>query len=1280
MFRAGDVEGTLTLDRTPFNRGLDMARADAGRFAREKFTATVDLDTGKASLDADRLQGKLDSLDTTANVDLDISAAMAKAELLKREVASIGGAGGVGGIGGTGGGGGSSVFGSGGFFQGSFLAKAAGAGALFAPTIGASALQGVLGAGALGLGAGAAAGVGGAGILGAAKPAVTALGNVTTAQKNLNTAIATYGKDSAQAKTATLALSAAQAALPDSGQKVARSLADIQTRWAHLSMPAQNQFFGLLSDGLHAAEQQLPMFAHSAETSMGAARGAMDHFFAVLKTPDFHTFVQTMTQTFAQGIGPFERGIENIGHVLERIAVASAPDVLRMLQGFQDVTHGWEQSTQNAASLQHNVHQTVEQFGEWFHLASALGHVLSALFLTNTRGAREGGHAIQGMADGLNNWANWIDHHHHEVNQFFINVLHTVEILGSALGNFAQTMEPLSVAIVPVSAAIRDTLNALNSVKVGNISALTALMVAWSATRFGGGLGGAAGGAAEAGGVGALLARLGGGSRLAGGGAVAAAGTAVLGGIATGKDIAGGSVGHAVGDIGLHLALGPGSFVARGLRQLPLLGGAIGGVEDKVSGLAHQVPVLGGAFDDLFGSGGSVAQAKKTISTFADGVHGGNRAVLSMQKQIDGLSTKSASDAINSLKDHYGSLVNAGHHMSAQQRKVWEDIAIQARDSGDITQTQLQQLTRAFSNNSQRWQAQMEAAAKVTGQSTHSIANSVGDSAVHVSKTYDGMVHVVGGGLNWLTSNTSRAAQAMGVKQSIQFHADPQAMHGPVGTRAGLALGGFVPGYSPIDNYQIGVRGGEAVLRPEDHVPIVSSALQHTYGFGLGDLFNRTGASSSLGFAKGGAVNFDGHPTNVVPAVRSAIGLMEQHFPGLAVTATTDGTHVAGSYHYQGKAVDMASSDYGYMDKAAAWVKSSGLYKSLLEGIHNPNLAVSNGQIFSGAGPFGAVWAEHLNHIHLALDSLGKVAGGVAAVQRLKRLILHPHNNMEGRVGQGALDKVWHAANHWLSQHSQAASALTGIGERGAPIKGLPASLQKYNRQYPDSGVSGGATMPFNKIAELAEWVGRGRIPGVTMAQVTKGESAMAPGAHGHDPGGTEGYGLWQITTGFNDALIKRLGGTGAMLNPVINAEAMASIYGGQGLRAWYGTSFVTDPNAHYTGPMKHGGGMIPPFGSAKVHPPEILVPGGQHGVGVVSQEDTMRVLRRAAQGGGHSGSGGGGFDVDVHIHGDVISDRPDPVEVVIRSRRAHQWAADVANEEIDGYDSHAKQLDRMMR
>jgi hypothetical protein len=69
------------------------------------------------------------------------------------------------------------------------------------------------------------------------------------------------------------------------------------------------------------------------------------------------------------------------------------------------------------------------------------------------------------------------------------------------------------------------------------------------------------------------------------------------------------------------------------------------------------------------------------------------------------------------------------------------------------------------------------------------------------------------------------------------------------------------------------------------------------------------------------------------------------------------------------------------MNRVAEWVKSSGLYRSLKQGIHNPNLAVNAGRIQKPPGIFaGHTWTEHLNHIHLAITgALGKLTGGHVA-------------------------------------------------------------------------------------------------------------------------------------------------------------------------------------------------------------------------------------------------------------------------------------------------------------
>jgi hypothetical protein len=142
------------------------------------------------------------------------------------------------------------------------------------------------------------------------------------------------------------------------------------------------------------------------------------------------------------------------------------------------------------------------------------------------------------------------------------------------------------------------------------------------------------------------------------------------------------------------------------------------------------------------------------------------------------------------------------------------------------------------------------------------------------------------------------------------------------------------------------------------------------------------------GYARGGVADFGGHPQNVAPGIRRLIAVMQSHFP-LGVTSTTDHSLMTTSGnvsdHSTGHAVDLASSP-SIMFRAAEWIKRSGLAHSLKQGIHNPNLAVNAGQIEKPPGIFGGeVWAQHANHIHLALaGALGKFSG--AALEHIKRI------------------------------------------------------------------------------------------------------------------------------------------------------------------------------------------------------------------------------------------------------------------------------------------------------
>lgn len=248
-----------------------------------------------------------------------------------------------------------------------------------------------------------------------------------------------------------------------------------------------------------------------------------------------------------------------------------------------------------------------------------------------------------------------------------------------------------------------------------------------------------------------------------------------------------------------------------------------------------------------------------------------------------------------------------------------------------------------------------------------------------------------------------------------------------------------------------------------------------------GDILNTKSGAATLKSLQGS------HP-ELKPGIMAATAALLANNPGLAISSTTGGNHVSGSYHYQGRAVDIGGSSSA-MYSASNWVKKSGLYKTLAEGIHNPNLAVDSGHIYSGAGPFGAVWAGHADHIHMAVQRGGKIS---------------PHSPSSPKIG-----------SKWLK----------GVGGNWNPDAIFTALRQ------------------LGASKEMASF----------LSAVSVGESGGNPRAVGHDPGGSTGYGLLQITSPFNDDIIRKYGGTRAMFNPWENLLAGIDVYRRQGPGAWYG-------------------------------------------------------------------------------------------------------------------------------
>lgn len=438
---------------------------------------------------------------------------------------------------------------------------------------------------------------------------------------------------------------------------------------------------------------------------------------------------------------------------------------------------------------------------------------------------------------------------------------------------------------------------------------------------------------------------------------------------------------------------------------------------------------------------------------------------------------------------------------------------------------------------------------------------------------------------------TNKALSAFGAKK-LEFSVPKvsKVFSDVGGAASGFQTGGWFgnPNLRGPDDRLIKVAGGEAILTGHQQ-KAVNMGLAYGKAAGavpygsLDELFNREQRPHSTApierFARGGSVSLSGaHAT-----VSAFVSKLMSKFGGSVGSGLR--AYDSGSLHSTGQAIDYSPSNWAGASRAV-----NAIGPSLLEGIYNPGMfggqAVSwdNGQQVS-PGFWGSSWGQHLDHIHIAIADgtkaiKGAMLGAAAELKKIK--IKGPEGRLKDGL-QGMADKLRDAANKELAKHGGIAGM--DIVGKGAKIGDLPKSLMQFNKIFAEhnsaDGDYGGYVMPKKYIAALAEWVGT---PGWTMEYITRGESGGRPGATGIDPGGTKGLGLWMITTGYNDAIIAKLGGEAAMRNPILNAIAMKSIYDSQGLGAWY-AAHPANTNQHYTGNLLQRGGKIPEFDDGGVVP-----------------------------------------------------------------------------------------------
>lgn len=434
-----------------------------------------------------------------------------------------------------------------------------------------------------------------------------------------------------------------------------------------------------------------------------------------------------------------------------------------------------------------------------------------------------------------------------------------------------------------------------------------------------------------------------------------------------------------------------------------------------------------------------------------------------------------------------------------------------------------------------------------------------------------------------------------------------------------FAAGGMIPNSGSLrDDYTLmspagtpvaKMAGNEAILNRHQQ-PIVDASLKETHGFGLPGLFKKIQKPHWMAmggmlknFAGGGGVDFDGHPSNVNSGVRRLIQILKGKFP-LQVTSTTDhGLTRRGtvSDHQRHAAVDLSGAS-DVMFKASQYIMTSGLYRKLKQGIHNPNLAVNRGK-FVGRGFYAGDWAAHLSHIHLAIA--GALAGdypgggGSGGFNEIRPLKAQTNQKYAGEVLNKIDNKLRKAANKWMHKKLDPLMAADDIGG-----------------MFGFGGIKGGGDAQANmelarkmmlKIWPASEWP--------ALKSLWIGESGFR--THADNPH-SDAYGIPQALPG------RKMASAGRDWhdNPVtqikwgLNYIRTRPGYGSPSAalrfkRAhnWYeGGGLLDDqPTMPFVGAF-NGGGTVKQDGLAYVHKNEAILNPGQQGVLVTA----INSLRRA--------------------------------------------------------------------
>jgi methyl-accepting chemotaxis protein len=524
-----------------------------------------------------------------------------------------------------------------------------------------------------------------------------------------------------------------------------------------------------------------------------------------------------------------------------------------------------------------------------------------------------------------------------------------------------------------------------------------------------------------------------------------------------------------------------------------VVGAVIGAVKEitaPVRAVAETVfKVFKGAFQSIKGAAtGMLDAALGAVTMVLDGVAKGADLMSKLPGPIgdawDKIQTaaEDAADSINRTRERI--------------RGANQDVRESARGTGQTVSAVMGGISR---DTDKHFKEAERKAKEHSGNLRRGVVQNVGN-----------MAEGVRGGLQNVVNNTNKALKGFGVKKSTYVAFEAERANLPQGNQRGGIIharkGILVPGKGNGDKVPAMLEPGEVVINKR--------AVASMGGARRVNRINRMVPR----FATGGVAEPPGDPGSEVvqAAYAGEVGAFLRKFN----MDLTQGYNPGGPSVSPGHLSLGAAPSLDVVPLGGDW---DGLFAQGLK------WALSQGMQVGYDGQYGTQsWPDHGegNHAHIDWKSGGKLG---AAVAKIKNMVLKGPAGPLLEAGQAALDKSVAGANEMLSKIAPAIDTA-GIGTYSGPL----------DRVFPATSLaSPGVQLSPTQVQSVMRPAG---LPSVFLG-ISADESGHHPGIIGYDPGGTRGLGLWQITTGFNDDIIRQFGGEAQMRNPVRNALAAKAIF-----------------------------------------------------------------------------------------------------------------------------------------